>query len=146
YTRISFDCMATKKQVLEKIADLLKDINNQYEELENDTAAEGNLKGDLFEATVNYFAAYAAVYNKLQKAEMGMLNEPQVEVDDNHPDQVTSNADEQEEIVFTPAIDTAEEQASHAEQVEDARTDDMDDQVEEEEDDSVEELSDYVEA
>lgn len=61
--------MATKQQVLGKIAELLRDINDQFDDLQNDAGTSGGLKTDLFEATVNYLAANVAVYNKLEKAE-----------------------------------------------------------------------------
>lgn len=121
--------MATKKQVLEKIADLLKDINDQYQDLDNDTTTQGNLKGDLFEATVNYFAAYVAVYNKLQRAEIETLSGPEVEIGDNSIEAPARDADISDEIVFTPAIDRAEEQDSHAEQVDEAAASDLDEEA-----------------
>jgi hypothetical protein len=61
--------MATKKQVLGKIGELLEDINGQYRSLEQDSALDDDLKADLFEATVNYFAAHVAVFNRLTKRE-----------------------------------------------------------------------------
>ncbi len=140
YTSISFDFMATKKQVLEKIADLLNDINDQYLDLENDTTGQSNLKGDLFEATVNYFAAYVAVYNKLQKAEIETLGGLEVETDDTNEVAVADS----DEIIFTPAIDSAEEQASHTEQVEDTEVDDPDDPTVDEVDEYAEENVDDV--
>ena len=61
--------MATKQQIFEKIGVLLEDINDQMQAL--GTGAEGDtLKTDLFEATVNYFAAHVGVYNKLLKEEL----------------------------------------------------------------------------
>lgn len=134
--------MATKRQVLEKIADLLKDINDQYQDLDNDTTTQGNLKGDLFEATVNYFAAYVAVYNKLQRAEIETLSGPEVEIGDNSIGAPTRDADISDEIVFTPAIDRAEEQASHAEQIDEAAGGDLD---EEEDVPTEEEITDMAE-
>ena len=61
--------MATKQQIFEKIGVLLEDINDQMQAL--GTGVEGDtLKTDLFEATVNYFAAHVGVYNKLLKEEL----------------------------------------------------------------------------
>ena len=66
--------MATKQEVLEKITTLLRDINDQFDQLTNLSVAD-NLEGDLFEATVNYFAAHVAIYNKLVKSEQVVLPE-----------------------------------------------------------------------
>ncbi|MEC3878655.1 hypothetical protein [Parapedobacter sp. 10938] len=114
--------MATKQQVLGKIADLLKDINNQFDNLENDTVAGDGLKTDLFEATVTYFAANVAVYNKLEKAESGALEEPIQEVEDNLEDpsdvdgdtetDVDTETADSDEIVFTPGTEDAETDTS----------------------------------
>ena len=90
--------MATKQQVLAKIADLLSDINSQFDDLEKDPGADGGLKTDLFEATVNYFAANVAVYNKLQKIEAVTPEAPAAAPD----------GTEGGEIVFTPASTTFE--------------------------------------
>src|SRR3546814_6692737 len=116
---IRFNSMATKQQVLEKIADLLKDINNQFDDLERDSVAGDGLKADLFEATVNYFAANVAVYNKLEKADGGALEEPIQEagVDLDDSSEVDADTDiagadvetrDSEEIVFTPGIEAVE--------------------------------------
>lgn len=93
--------MATKQQVLAKIADLLSDINSQFDDLEKGSGADGGLKTDLFEATVNYFAANVAVYNKLQKIEAVTPVAPEVAPD----------GTESEEIVFTPASATFDDTA-----------------------------------
>src|SRR5690606_17266343 len=85
---IRFNSMATKQQVLEKIAELLRDINDQFDDLQNDAKTAEGLKADLFEATVNYFAANVAVYNKLEKAD--------------------SEKKDSEEIVFTPATEVVD--------------------------------------
>lgn len=108
--------MATKQQVLGKITDLLKDINSQFDDLEKGTGAHDSLKGDLFEATVNYFAANVAVYNKLQKAELetpeqDVLQEVKLDSDESLEDMEGSTADA-EEIVFTPVTEVLEEQTS----------------------------------
>src|SRR5690606_24062199 len=86
---IRFNSMATKQQVLEKIAELLGDINDQFDDLQNDAGTADGLKADLFEATVNYFAANVTVYNKLEKAASGKK--------------------QSEEIVFTPATEEVDE-------------------------------------
>ena len=62
--------MATKQQVLEKIATLLQDINGQFAQLTDHSAVTDDLKGDLFEATVSYFAAHVTIYNKLLKQDV----------------------------------------------------------------------------
>lgn len=109
--------MATKQQVLGKIAELLKDINHQFNELENDGVAGDGLKSDLFEATVNYFAANVAVYNKLEKAESGTsekaIQETEADFDDS-PEvdaDVDVETDASDEIVFTPSIERTETHA-----------------------------------
>ena len=106
--------MATKQQVLGKIADLLKDINSQFSDLENDPVADDRLTIDLFEATVNYFAANVAVYNKLQKAETEATEQSvqASESDSGESREVEdTDADDSEEIVFTPGTETVEAQA-----------------------------------
>ena len=105
--------MATKQQVLGKIADLLKDINSQFDDLEKDSVAGDSLKADLFEATVSYFAANVAVYNKLQKIETEASAHPAGESDKpEEPDESTeldeldnsdTGTDDSEEIAFTPS-------------------------------------------
>ncbi len=101
--------MATKQQVLGKIAELLRDINSQFDELENAAEAGDGLQADLFEATVNYFAANVTVYNKLQKAESEVPEEPIHDAEaDNAESETDVDMDESEEIVFTPGIDAAE--------------------------------------
>lgn len=62
--------MATKQQVLEKVTELLKDINVQYQQLQEEPSVENELKWDLFEATVDYFAAHVTLYNKLSKKDI----------------------------------------------------------------------------
>lgn len=96
--------MVTKQQVLTKIADLLKDINSQFDGLEKNGVAGDDLRGDLFEATVNYFAANVAVYNKLQKAEVEVPGNAAVAV-------------ESEEIFFTPGTEDAEEPMSSMDEI-----------------------------
>lgn len=91
--------MATKQQILEKITALLRDINDQFEELATNSAASDDLKGDLFEATVSYFAAHVTIYNKLLKKDIALLPESE------------------DEAIFTPAIDAERENEIHAEQV-----------------------------
>lgn len=112
--------MTTKQQVLGKIADLLNDINSQFGDLENDATAGDGLKADLFEATVNYFAANVTVYNKLQKAEIETSEQPIEETEVNsgnsHQVDVDAKTDDSEEIVFTPNIETTESHAPSADQ------------------------------
>ncbi len=104
--------MATKQQVFGKIAALLKDINSQFEEMEGDTVTSDGLKADLFEATVNYFAANVAVYNKLEKAESEVSKEPirgaEAVPDDSSEVEADVETDETEEIVFTPSTENTE--------------------------------------
>lgn len=93
--------MATKQQILAKIGTLLNDINDQYQGLEDATDEQENLTADLFEATVNYFAAHVSLYSKLSKqAAVVALDQPA------------------NEVYFTPAKDTGTDQAAHEEQVE----------------------------
>lgn len=92
--------MATKQQILEKITALLQDINEQFGQLADNSAVSDDLKGDLFEATVNYFAAHVTIYNKLLKNDISLLSESE------------------DEAIFTPAIDTEQENKIHAEQIE----------------------------
>ncbi len=101
--------MATKQQILEKIATLLDDVNDQFKQLEDTSASSDHLKSDLFEATVNYFAAHVSIYNKLSKKD-----EQAVANDQASPE---SEPAEEQEIVFTPAIDAERGQAAHAEQL-----------------------------
>ncbi|HWK58424.1 MAG TPA: hypothetical protein VNQ80_13855 [Parapedobacter sp.] len=112
--------MTTKQQVLGKIADLLNDINSQFGDLENDATAGDGLKADLFEATVNYFAANVTVYNKLQKAEIETSEQPiqetEVNFGNSHQVDVDAKTDDSEEIVFTPNIETTESHAPSADQ------------------------------
>ena len=112
--------MTTKQQVLGKIADLLNDINSQFGDLENDATAGDGLKADLFEATVNYFAANVTVYNKLQKAEIETseqsIQETEVNSGNSHQVDVDAKTDDSEEIVFTPNIETTESHAPSADQ------------------------------
>ncbi len=120
---IRFNSMTTKQQVLGKIADLLKDINSQFDGLGNDeVTVDDGLKIDLFEATVNYFAANVAVYNKMQKAEIGTPEQPMqdAEVDSNDAPQVEKDVkvDDSEEIVFTPKTEVAEAHALSTDQIE----------------------------
>jgi len=89
--------MATKQQILEKITTLLADINDQFGQLADNPVAD-DLKGDLFEATVSYFAAHVTIYNKLLKSDGSKLPESG-------------------EAIFTPAIDAAQENAMHAGQI-----------------------------
>src|SRR5690606_316471 len=100
--------MATKQQILTKITELLEDINNQYKGLVDETGTQDDLKGDLFEATGNYFAAHAALYNKLVK---------------NDKTDLPSEADD--EVFFTPPRDTATEKTVHQAQLEEVETDDV---------------------
>lgn len=60
--------MATKQQIFEKIGTLLEDVNDQMQVF-GQGDEEDALKVDLFEATVNYFAAHVSIYNKLLKEE-----------------------------------------------------------------------------
>lgn len=122
--------MATKKQVLEKVADLLKDINDQYRDLGLDTASKGNLKGDLFEATVNYFAAYVAVYNKLQRAETETSGGIEVDLGNGVIGGSVPEAVVTETVVFAPEIDDtgADDLAESAEDVMDEEGFDMEEQ------------------
>ncbi|WP_353195261.1 hypothetical protein [Parapedobacter defluvii] len=92
--------MATKQQILEKITVLLQDINHQFEQLADHATASDDLKGDLFEATVNYFAAHVTIYNKLLKND------------------TSQQLESKEETVFTPTIDSERENEIHAEQIE----------------------------
>lgn len=63
--------MASKQQIFKKITELLQDINEQYQaQAFEGKAAEDILRADLFEATVNYFAAHVSIYNRLLKKEM----------------------------------------------------------------------------
>lgn len=63
--------MATKQQIFKKITELLQDINEQYQaQAFEGKGAEDILRADLFEATVNYFAAHVGIYNRLLKKEM----------------------------------------------------------------------------
>ena len=103
--------MATKQQVLEKIAVLLKDINTQFDALEQSAGTNEGLHADLFEATVNYFAANVAVYNRLQKLE----STPVTSLDEElvgSSQYAEANSIEEEatsEIVFTPSTTAATE-------------------------------------
>ena len=136
--------MATKQQIFEKIAELLDDINGQYQTLEGDEDSQGSLKADLFEATVNYFAAHVALYNKMLKKdtpgvsiaephlqdteESELEDEPQDSADDTDELKEEDPTDAQPaEIIFTPAIDAEVEKATHAEQVEEVSSDDGED-------------------
>lgn len=127
--------MATKQQIFEKIAELLDDINSQYQTLERDGDSQDSLKADLFEATVNYFAAHAALYNKMLKkdapgvsiAEPNLQDIEKDDLEDESEDKADNDQDEAEkeesngqsaEIIFTPAIDATVEKTIHAEQVE----------------------------
>ncbi|MGK6351527.1 hypothetical protein [Parapedobacter sp. DT-150] len=132
--------MATKKQILAKITELLNDINDQYRQLESEGGEQADdLKGDLFEATVNYFAAHATLYNKLLKrdapVQAAALAAPETEaavaatsVDDieTEDDAPVSQWDEPgaDTITFTPPIEAEAEQASHAAQIEEVSADD----------------------
>ena len=109
--------MATKQQIFEKIEALLEDVNDQMEIIRQE-GNEDALKVDLFEATVNYFAAHVGVYNKLLKEEAkqsadgdeggsvaasydhrgsegGSVAEGSLEIQ-------AETADENEEVVFVP--------------------------------------------
>ncbi len=101
--------MATKQQVLEKIAELLRDINDQFDDLQNDARTTDGLKADLFEATVNYLAANVAVYNKLKKADSevsrGVAHEASGNSEEVSDTYVNSEMNDSEEIVFTPATE-----------------------------------------
>jgi AAA ATPase containing von Willebrand factor type A (vWA) domain len=99
--------MATKQQIFEKLTTLLQDINDQFAQLENSSTVSDDLKGDLFEATVSYFAAHVSIYNRLLKNESSRLPES-----------------EEEEILFTPAIDAGRERALHAEQIQEVSAED----------------------
>jgi len=95
--------MATKQQILEKIATLLQDINDQFGQLTDHPNVADDLKGDLFEATVSYFAAHVSIYNKLLKSD-------------------NSTAEESEDqTIFTPSLDAVQENAVHTEQMEEVR-------------------------
>src|SRR5690606_37150871 len=62
--------MATKQQIFKKITELLEDINEQYQAQSFEgKETEDLLRADLFEATVNYFAAHVGIYNRLLKKE-----------------------------------------------------------------------------
>lgn len=100
--------MATKQQLLEKIADLLKDINSQFDDLEKDSVTGDRLKTDLFEATVSYFAANVAVYNKLQKIETEESAQPTRDFEASESHDADVDTGDSEEIVFTPGIEAAE--------------------------------------
>jgi len=96
--------MATTEQILEKITAILQDINTQFTDLAAHSDASNELKGDLFEATVNYFAAHVTIYNKLLKSEGSE----------------TPQSDDA--VVFTPAINTEQEEAVHSQQVAEVRS------------------------
>lgn len=127
--------MATKQQVLGKIADLLRDINSQFDDLEKNVVAGDGLRADLFEATVNYFAANVAVYNKLQKAEIEASENAIVEAESDSPESSEDDTDDSEEIVFTPGTEDTEEHLPPMDEIEpnaDAgNSNDMDDEREE---------------
>lgn len=130
--------MATAQQVFEKITALLEDINNQYQELEQHADADNTLKADLFEATVNYFAAHVGIYSKLVKKDRSVSTET-VPVNDNKADDEANNmegnptmsvaeqiaepdeaektdASEREEIIFTPETQAMPEADNVADQ------------------------------
>src|SRR5690606_36439891 len=86
-----------------KITAILQDVNTQFTDLAADSDASNELKGDLFEATVNYFAAHVTIYNKLLKREGSE----------------TPQSDDP--VVFTPSIDTEQEEAVHSQQVAEVR-------------------------
>lgn len=99
--------MATKQQIFEKLTTLLQDINDQFAQLENSSTVSDDLKGDLLEATVSYFAAHVSIYNRLLKSESSRLPES-----------------EEEEIRFTPAIDAGRERTLHDEQIQEVSAED----------------------
>ncbi|MBK1441614.1 hypothetical protein JHJ32_16565 [Parapedobacter sp. ISTM3] len=117
--------MATKQQILERIAALLDDINDQYQQLADDTMPKHSLKGDLFESTTHYFAGLAALYNKMLKTDKRDVSAVSAVSDEESSDSqdggMEKNTETEKEIHFTPAIDTAEEQAIHAAQFEEVR-------------------------
>ncbi|SFB84531.1 hypothetical protein SAMN05421747_101479 [Parapedobacter composti] len=116
--------MATKKQLLAKIGELIEDINGQYQELKEEGAAQEALRADLFEATTNYFAAHVAVYAKLIKDGYHPS-----EINKRHPDaevrpaegtvapEPSAESNGATEITFTPPIDGDREKALHAKQL-----------------------------
>ena len=122
--------MATKQQIFEKIGVLLDDVNDQMQALGQEED-EDALKVDLFEATVNYFAAHVGIYNKLLKEEAKQLAGA-VDADatashsedrlDEHTDvqpvhgEETQGDEDNEEIVFTPESALAD--AGHASETE----------------------------
>ena len=109
--------MATKQQVSAKIATLLEDINDQFQQLTDRPAAADDLKRDLFEATVSYFSAHVTIYNKLLKSEHVTLPESaDPEVTEASDDTAESNT------FFTPAIDAVKEDEKHTEQVQEVST------------------------
>ncbi|MFC3198995.1 hypothetical protein ACFOET_15330 [Parapedobacter deserti] len=113
--------MATKQQVLTKIGTLLKDINEQYEALERiETTEDQHLSGDLFEATVNYFAAHVVLYNKLLKREdVKAADTLQAErVEPTADDQKGSSGQTDDRSIFTPSIEAEREKELHVRQVE----------------------------
>ncbi|SEL27407.1 hypothetical protein [Parapedobacter koreensis] len=128
--------MATKQQVLARITALLKDINDQYEQLSGDVTTNHALKGELFESTASYFAALAALYNKLLKtdernlpAASAVLEEQPDQIafaaahekDETLDEEVLAETESQDETFFTPTIGAETEQAIHAAQFEDVR-------------------------
>lgn len=145
-----FYFMTTKQQVLAKIDALLKDINGQYQGLVDDKGGQDSLNGDLFEATVNYLAAHAALYNKLLKREKtdesGSANgevyfTPPKDVEAEQAAHDAQLADTQQDVpgqadrvesksggytesesIFTPSVNAERERDLHAEQVEEAST------------------------
>ncbi len=127
--------MVTKKQIFEKITTLLHDINDQYQVLKDDEASQDHLSTELFEATVSYFAAHVALYNKLSKkgdvGEAKGVSQQSVDDESELPEAAQEQAAE-EEIIFTPVIDSEAEQTAHAEQVEEVSSKDDEDVIEDE--------------
>lgn len=61
--------MTTKDKLINKIDDLLRDINEQYEGLKEDGIGSDTVSIELFEATVNYFSAHVTLFHKALKKE-----------------------------------------------------------------------------
>lgn len=61
--------MATKEEIYSKIGDLLEEVNELYATLGDAVESGDTVSVDLFEATVHYFAAHVALYQKQVRRE-----------------------------------------------------------------------------
>ncbi len=115
--------MATKQQIFAKITELLSDINDQHQTLEHEAGSRDGLSADLFEATVNYFAAHVALYSKLVKRDISETPEEKADTQAPTRESRPQKVEEKSAITFTPTIDTETAQAVHEEQMEEVSSD-----------------------